>query len=142
MKDDDLPEPSRWMALRRRISTVPDSSPAEERFAETVFSVMNSQLAKPKGRFAQVAGSTLSSVKKASPHQSAKCFTEYERPSTRESSKQSKPGNPSGFIVPLKVITERTGEHSTISLHIQDIENDEEVQAVSRDKNNSTETGL
>lgn len=142
MKDDDLPEPSRWMALRRRISMVPDASPAGERFAETVFSVMNSQLAKPKGRFAQVAGSTLGSVKKASPHLSAKCFTEYERPSTRESSKQSKLGNPSGFIVPLQVITERTGEHSTISLHIQDIENDEEVQAVSRDKNNSTETGL
>ena len=141
MKDDDLPEPSRWMALRRRISTVPDSSPAEERFAETVFSVMNSQLAKPKGRFAQVAGSTLSSVKKASPHQSAKCFTEYEGPSIREASKQSKLGNPSGYI-PLQVITERTGEQSTISLHIQDIENDEEVQAVSRDKNNSTETGL
>lgn len=119
-----------------------DSSPPGERFAQAVFTAMNSQLTKPGRRFAPAVGSPLGSLKKANLHQSAKCSTENERPITRGSSNKSKLVNPSGSTVPLRVIAERTGEQSTgqqsISLHMQDIENDEE-QVASRD---ASETGL
>lgn len=130
------------MALRRRISTASDSSPQGDRFAQAVFSAMSSQLPKSGGRFAPAVGSPSGSVKKGSLHQSAKCSTENERLITRGSSKQSKLVNPSGSTVPLRVIAECTGEQSTvqqsISLHKQDIENDDE-QPESYD---ASETGL
>ncbi len=142
IKDDDLPEPSRWMDLRRRISTVPDSSSQGDRFAQAVLSAMSSQLPKSGGGFAPAAGSPLGSVKKGSLHQSAKCSTESERSITRGSSKQSKLVNQSGSTVPLRVIAERTGEQSTvqqsISLHMQDIEKDDEQP----ESYNASETGL
>ncbi|XP_046442645.1 Na(+)/H(+) exchanger protein 7-like [Daphnia pulex] len=141
IKDDDLPEPSRWMALRRRISTVPDSASQGDRFAQAVLSAMSSQL--PGGGFAPAVGSPLGSVKKGSRlHQSAKCSTESEWSITRGSSKQSKLVNPSGSTVPLRVIAERTGEQSTvqqsISLHMQDIEKDDEQP----ESYHASETGL
>jgi hypothetical protein len=128
------------MALRRRLSTVPDSSSQGDRFAQAVLSAMSSQL--PGGGFAPAVGSPLGSAKKGSLLQSAKCSTESERSTSRGSSKQSKLVNPSGSTVPLRVIAERTGEQSTvqqsISLHMQDIEKDDEQPK----SYSASETGL
>ncbi|KAK4003341.1 hypothetical protein OUZ56_005109 [Daphnia magna] len=148
IKDDDLPDPSKWMAVRRRLSKPSDSLLPGDRFAQTVLSVMNSQLPKPKGRFAQTVGSVMNSQQSKpgtsiSPlatfnvsssnfdngtngqQQLDTCFTENECSSTLESNKQSGLENPTGLTAPLEVTVERGRERSGSSTHAQDSENEE-----------------
>lgn len=136
------------MAVRRRLSKPSDSLLPGDRFAQTVLSVMNSQLPKPKGRFAQTVGSVMNSQQSKpgtsiSPlatfnvsssnfdngtngqQQLDTCFTENECSSTLESNKQSGLGNPTGLTAPLEVIVERGRERSGSSTHTQDSENEE-----------------
>ncbi|KAI9561928.1 hypothetical protein GHT06_012890 [Daphnia sinensis] len=152
IKDDDLPDPSKWMSVRRRLSQRSDTLLPGDRFAQTVLSVMNTQLPKPKGRFAQTVG-TIMNYQQSKPGASISplatfnisssnfdngtngqqqldtCFTENECSSTSELNKQSGLENPTDIIAPLEVIVERDRERSTPSTHTQDSENDEEQEA-------------
>ncbi|XP_059350409.1 Na(+)/H(+) exchanger protein 7-like isoform X2 [Daphnia carinata] len=152
IKDDDLPDPSKWMSIRRRVSKTSDTLQPGDRFAQTVLSVMNSELPKPKGRFAQTVGTVMNTQRfkpgtSISPlatfnvsssnfdngtngqQQLDTCFTENECSSTLESNKQSGLGNTTGLTAPLEVIIERDKERSRSSTHTQDSENDEEQGA-------------